>query len=49
MICPSDTPDGESCGLVKTLALMAFITNEQNETSMLNLAIALGVEDFAHI
>lgn len=28
MICPSDTPDGESCGLVKTLAIMTHITND---------------------
>jgi len=28
MICPSDTPEGESCGLVKNLALMTYITND---------------------
>ena len=28
MICPSDTPEGESCGLVKNLALLTFITND---------------------
>jgi DNA-directed RNA polymerase III subunit RPC2 len=26
MICPADTPDGEDCGLVKTLALLTHIT-----------------------
>lgn len=28
VICPSDTPEGESCGLVKNLALMTHITTE---------------------
>ena len=28
MLCPSDTPEGESCGLVKNLALMTHITTE---------------------
>ena len=31
MLCPSDTPEGESCGLVKNLALMTHITTEVNE------------------
>ena len=26
MLCPADTPEGESCGLVKNLALMTHIT-----------------------
>jgi DNA-directed RNA polymerase III subunit RPC2 len=26
MLCPSDTPEGESCGLIKNLALMTHIT-----------------------
>ncbi|KAK3985557.1 hypothetical protein QBC44DRAFT_334789 [Cladorrhinum sp. PSN332] len=28
MLCPSDTPEGEACGLVKNLALMTHITTE---------------------
>src|ERR1700677_1375152 len=31
MMCPADTPEGESCGLVKNLALMTHITTETNE------------------
>lgn len=31
MLCPSDTPEGESCGLVKNLALMAHITTDEPE------------------
>ena len=26
MICPAETPEGQSCGLVKNLALMAVVT-----------------------
>lgn len=28
MLCPSDTPEGEACGLVKNLALMTHITTD---------------------
>lgn len=28
MLCPSDTPEGEACGLVKNLALMSHIATE---------------------
>ncbi|KAI6143561.1 beta and beta-prime subunits of DNA dependent RNA-polymerase, partial [Pisolithus thermaeus] len=28
MLCPSDTPEGEACGLFKNLALMTHITND---------------------
>ena len=29
VLCPSDTPEGESCGLVKNLALMTAVTVDQ--------------------
>jgi DNA-directed RNA polymerase III subunit RPC2 len=45
MICPSDTPEGESCGLVKTLALTTHITIDLPEESISKLAFNLGVED----
>ena len=45
MLCPSDTPEGESCGLVKNLALLAHVTTDQNEKSIINLCFSLGVED----
>lgn len=48
MICPSDTPDGESCGLVKTLALVTHITTEENEESVIRLLLDLGIEDICH-
>lgn len=31
MLCPSDTPEGESCGLVKNLSLMAHVTIDEDE------------------
>ena len=31
MICPADTPEGESCGLVKNLALISHITTDSDE------------------
>lgn len=45
MICPSDTPEGESCGLVKTLALTTHITIDHPEDQIARLAFNLGVED----
>ncbi|OMJ79016.1 hypothetical protein SteCoe_21047 [Stentor coeruleus] len=45
MICPSDTPEGESCGLVKTLALTTHITIDHPENEIARLAFNLGVED----
>ena len=45
MLCPSDTPEGEACGLVKNLALMTHITTDQEEEPIKRLAFNLGVED----
>ncbi|KAF8591774.1 beta and beta-prime subunits of DNA dependent RNA-polymerase [Ramaria rubella] len=45
MLCPSDTPEGEACGLVKNLALMTHITTDVEEESIIRLAFMLGVED----
>lgn len=45
MLCPSDTPEGEACGLVKNLALMTHITTDQNEEPIVRLAYNLGVEN----
>ncbi len=45
MLCPSDTPEGESCGLVKNLALMTHITTETEEEPIIRLAFNVGVED----
>ncbi|KAF8918335.1 hypothetical protein CPB85DRAFT_1281548 [Mucidula mucida] len=45
MLCPSDTPEGEACGLVKNLALMTHITTDVEEEPIVRLAFMLGVED----
>ncbi|XP_033118006.1 DNA-directed RNA polymerase III subunit RPC2-like [Anneissia japonica] len=45
MLCPSDTPEGEACGLVKNLALMTHITTDIEEGPIVRLAFNLGVED----
>lgn len=45
MICPTDTPEGESCGLVKNLAITAHVTTEEDETVLRAIAIDFGVED----
>lgn len=43
MLCPADTPEGESCGLVKNLALMAHVTTDADEDPIIALCTALGV------
>jgi len=45
MLCPSDTPEGESCGLVKNLALTTHVTTDTPEQPLLKIAIDLGMED----
>ena len=45
MLCPSDTPEGEACGLVKNLALMTHITTDDEEEPIRKIAYVLGVED----
>ncbi|KAF7297157.1 DNA-directed RNA polymerase subunit beta [Mycena indigotica] len=47
MLCPSDTPEGEACGLVKNLALMTHITTDVEEPPIVQLAFMLGVEDIS--
>eukprot|EP01135_Chromosphaera_perkinsii_P003763 Nk52_evm9s255 gene=Nk52_evmTU9s255 len=45
MLCPSDTPEGEACGLVKNLALMTHITTDDEDELLRKTAFSLGVED----
>lgn len=37
MLCPCDTPEGESCGLVKNLALMTHVTTDEEEGPLVSL------------
>ena len=45
MLCPADTPEGESCGLTKNLALLTHITTDSDEKPLFKFAMDLGVED----
>jgi len=45
ILCPSDTPEGESCGLVKNLALTTHVTTDSPEGPLLRICIDLGMED----
>lgn len=45
MLCPSDTPEGEACGLVKNLALLTHVTTDEESGPLRQLAFDLGVED----
>ncbi|OJD29090.1 dna-directed rna polymerase iii subunit rpc2 [Diplodia corticola] len=45
MLCTSDTPEGEACGLVKNLALMTHITTEVPEDPVRRIVFILGAED----
>lgn len=45
VLCPSDTPEGEACGLVKNLALLTHVTTDDDEEPIIRLAYDLGVED----
>jgi len=44
MLCPADTPEGESCGLVKNLALMTHVTTDEEEGPLARLSFQLGVQ-----
>ncbi|KAF2182700.1 beta and beta-prime subunits of DNA dependent RNA-polymerase [Zopfia rhizophila CBS 207.26] len=48
MLCPSDTPEGEACGLVKNLALMTHITTEDDEDPIRQIVFILGAEDICN-
>jgi len=45
MLCTSDTPEGEACGLVKNLALMTHITTADEEEPVRRMTFILGAED----
>ncbi|KAF4556782.1 DNA-directed RNA polymerase III subunit RPC2-like protein [Elsinoe fawcettii] len=47
MLCTSDTPEGEACGLVKNLALMTHITTADEEGPVHKMIFVLGAEEVA--
>ncbi|XP_955436.1 DNA-directed RNA polymerase iii, putative [Theileria annulata] len=44
ILCPCDTPEGESCGLVKNLSLMTHVTSDVPTPVLETLLFTLGVE-----
>uniref|UniRef100_A0A914YXF3 DNA-directed RNA polymerase subunit beta n=1 Tax=Panagrolaimus superbus TaxID=310955 RepID=A0A914YXF3_9BILA len=48
MLCPCDTPEGESCGLVKSLALMCHITTDSDDEQIRRLMFNCGVESMTY-
>jgi DNA-directed RNA polymerase II subunit RPB2 len=44
MICPAETPEGAGCGLVKNLALMAFVSVGGNVSSFVSILEDFGVD-----
>jgi DNA-directed RNA polymerase II subunit RPB2 len=44
MICPAETPEGAACGLVKNLALMAFVSVGSSATHLITILEDFGVE-----
>ncbi|CCW59776.1 unnamed protein product [Phytomonas sp. EM1] len=45
MVCPCDTPEGESCGLVKNFAILSQITLDLDDTYVRAAAHSFGVEE----
>ncbi|MBD3226569.1 MAG: DNA-directed RNA polymerase subunit B, partial [Candidatus Lokiarchaeota archaeon] len=43
-ICPSETPEGPNCGLVKNLALMAYISVGTDEEKVENKLLNFGIQ-----
>ena len=43
LVCPCDTPEGESCGLIKNLALMTHITTDIDEDTIIRICLNVGL------
>lgn len=46
MVCPAETPEGQACGLVKNLALMAFISVGSPSAPIVEFLEEWGMENF---
>lgn len=44
-ICPSETPEGQNCGLVKNLAIGTYISTDKDETEIEKYLHEFGVKD----
>ncbi|WP_423793015.1 DNA-directed RNA polymerase subunit B'' [Methanocaldococcus indicus] len=45
-ICPSETPEGQNCGLVKNFALMAKITRDEDDNVVIEFLKKFGIKEF---
>ncbi len=48
-ICPNETPEGPNCGLVKNLALLAYISVGADERDIESIFVDLGVQPIEEI
>lgn len=44
MVCPAETPEGAACGLVKNLALMAFVSVGSDVNRLISFLEDFGME-----
>lgn len=49
MVCPAETPEGSSCGLVKNLTLMALVSVGSNSTDIIHKLQDWGVREFEEL
>lgn len=49
MVCPAETPEGQACGLVKNLSLMAYITVGSGSSPVLEFLEEFGMENLEEI
>jgi DNA-directed RNA polymerase II subunit RPB2 len=49
MICPSETPEGQAVGLVKNLALMAYVTVGSSPSPILEFLEEWSMENLEEI
>lgn len=49
MVCPAETPEGQACGLVKNLSLMAYITVGSGSTPVMEFLEEFGTENLEEI
>jgi DNA-directed RNA polymerase II subunit RPB2 len=47
MVCPAETPEGQACGLVKNLSLMAFVSVGSAAKVMTEILLDFGVEELS--
>ncbi len=49
IICPSETPEGQACGLVKNLALMSYISVGTHSSPVLHAMVLMSAEELNEI